>query len=626
MEEQSFTGAEKNKKSNFNLLLIALIAVLILSNAATAYFLYQTVIARGKIAPSENVLPTVSDNISETDVNKTSDAASEGSVTITSSTSPKFEDNTSTTSPSVLKALATGEITIDWSEWPALVDSTALFDYQLTENKLKEYAEKNKYEAADLQIDEFLKKHRVYKAGRVSKGDLADSELFIDTSLPDGPAFHDTIFEIVKHGQSLILLANYSDNPWGVYEKLFNVSKEISIANIEPPEEFNVPSSSYRLIKADNPSFMLMSSYDNPQKMFSYAGYNIYKNNGGCFITSASDSTARYYYFDIAFASPKENKAEYSGVSPNLLDITWNDGTKNDNEYVWQRVGGCGPTGCYNYVDYITSVEQLDPIGETSTGEKIYTLHDKSFKPGKSEKDLFTEMYDLYYPGYDSAANATKEKTPFSDFLADRPIIYWADPFGDFIEFRNAEYLPAVECGKPVIYLYPEQEEDVSVKVFPTGGFRLTEPDYGHGWQVRAKTNGSIFNYADGKTYSYLFWEGKGYWYERPTEGFISPREELKKFFVDKLAALGLIKKEYDEFIDYWVPRMQFYPYYFITFLPAEEFDEIAPLEISPKPDTVIRVFMDYEGLNLPREAVEPVLIAPERRGFTVVEWGGAIR
>ena len=70
---------------------------------------------------------------------------------------------------------------------------------------------------------------------------------------------------------------------------------------------------------------------------------------------------------------------------------------------------------------------------------------------------------------------------------------------------------------------------------------------------------------------------------------------------------------------------MQEKPYYFITFVPQAEFDELAPLAVSPKPDTVIRVFMDYEGLDEHREVEAQKIITPERKGFIVAEWGGVM-
>jgi len=70
---------------------------------------------------------------------------------------------------------------------------------------------------------------------------------------------------------------------------------------------------------------------------------------------------------------------------------------------------------------------------------------------------------------------------------------------------------------------------------------------------------------------------------------------------------------------------MQDRNYYFVTFMPKEDFDVIAPLSVYPEPDTVIRVFMDYEGLDNYMEVEEQNIVIPERIGFTVVEWGGAL-
>lgn len=49
-----------------------------------------------------------------------------------------------------------------------------------------------------------------------------------------------------------------------------------------------------------------------------------------------------------------------------------------------------------------------------------------------------------------------------------------------------------------------------------------------------------------------------------------------------------------------------------------------ASLTINPKPDSILRVFMAFKPL---KEAikVEPQKLEPfERKGFTVVEWGGS--
>jgi hypothetical protein len=103
-------------------------------------------------------------------------------------------------------------------------------------------------------------------------------------------------------------------------------------------------------------------------------------------------------------------------------------------------------------------------------------------------------------------------------------------------------------------------------------------------------------------------------------------KENVTKFLAEKLAQQGLIPTEYDEFIDFWAPKMQDKAYYFITFVPQEEFNLLAPLEVVPQPDTIIRVFMDYKGLDKKINVEPQILETPIREGFVVTEWGGALR
>jgi hypothetical protein len=102
----------------------------------------------------------------------------------------------------------------------------------------------------------------------------------------------------------------------------------------------------------------------------------------------------------------------------------------------------------------------------------------------------------------------------------------------------------------------------------------------------------------------------------------------LDGFFNAKLAKLGLIEKEIADFKEFWIPKMQESqkPYYFVTFLSKHYIDQLAPLSINPKPDTVIRVLMDYRGLDEFQSVPELRIKTPERKGFTAVEWGGMIK
>ena len=53
------------------------------------------------------------------------------------------------------------------------------------------------------------------------------------------------------------------------------------------------------------------------------------------------------------------------------------------------------------------------------------------------------------------------------------------------------------------------------------------------------------------------------------------------------------------------------------------DLDAAAPLSITPKPDTIIRVFFDSKPLKAPETMKEQKLVPAARKGFTVTEWGG---
>lgn len=178
--------------------------------------------------------------------------------------------------------------------------------------------------------------------------------------------------------------------------------------------------------------------------------------------------------------------------------------------------------------------------------------------------------------------------------------------------------------GKPVVYLYPERPTDVSVKVDYRGTFSETIPAYRDGWEVTARPGGVLVDKADGKAYPYLFWEGNAPVDWDFSEGFCVAGADTERFLREKLAHLGLNAGETEEFLDYWLPEMQQNVCNLITFS-TEQYERLAPMEISPAPDSLLRVHMVYRGLDAPRPIREQKLEGGfVRRGFTVVEWGGS--
>ena len=91
----------------------------------------------------------------------------------------------------------------------------------------------------------------------------------------------------------------------------------------------------------------------------------------------------------------------------------------------------------------------------------------------------------------------------------------------------------------------------------------------------------------------------------------------------DKLKLLGLNDKEAQEFIIYWLPKLQKHNYIYLRFQTLNEIEHNIPLDISPKPDTLIRIIMEWKGLNNSMNIKEQQLTPITRSGFTVFEWGG---
>ncbi len=178
---------------------------------------------------------------------------------------------------------------------------------------------------------------------------------------------------------------------------------------------------------------------------------------------------------------------------------------------------------------------------------------------------------------------------------------------------------------KPVIYLYPTHKESVSVELQYGGILTDTYPVYDpniNGWNVIAYPDGHLINRADNRTYSYLFWEGKdAHQYDLST-GFVVKGSDTASFLQIQLAKMGLTPKEYNEMIVYWLPKMQHNRYNLIHFA-GTDYTNLANLTITPKPDSLLRIFMVWKPLQ-ETESIQPQTFPIfERKGFTAVEWGG---
>lgn len=183
--------------------------------------------------------------------------------------------------------------------------------------------------------------------------------------------------------------------------------------------------------------------------------------------------------------------------------------------------------------------------------------------------------------------------------------------------------------SKPLILLYPTSDTRVDVSLSYIPWFSATFPQYNFTkkwWSVLAHSDGTLKDsWTNQDTYG-LFWEWN--WVDASvfdlSKWFIVRGTDIREFLYTKLTAIGLNTKEKSDFIMFWYPKLQNFPYVQITFA-GKDYTDLAKLDIHPKPDSLLRVFIVAkpltESIQIPKQNITPF----ERKWFSVVEWGGTI-
>jgi len=338
------------------------------------------------------------------------------------------------------------------------------------------------------------------------------------------------------------------------------------------------------------------------------------------------DEDGRLLGYDIEIPFFSYGVNEYDGSTnfvSGIPQIVWSDSTLNTKTYLKGKLGGCGYLDTTHVIPEATARElNLVKVGTSNDPRKTPV-----FEPAFYDIEYFKDAFNV----------VTWENTPiegedpkavlrsYKEFV--HPYLYVRDANGRWVEMVSNEIVPPVECGKPVIYLYPTKPTDVTVFLAPEGGFSYTEPVYNKGWRVTAHPDGTLVNKDDGKTYPYLFWEGRGGLYSAPEKTWVIEKSQVESFLNKTLTQMNLNAQETKDFIEFWLPRMQDKPYYRIGFHGTQTMDSLAPLSLSVKPDHVFRILMDYSPLET-RESANPPTVLPKanRNGFSIIEWGGVLR
>ncbi len=331
-----------------------------------------------------------------------------------------------------------------------------------------------------------------------------------------------------------------------------------------------------------------------------------------------------------------------------LTNDKWNGEYKS---YSYYTESATDKTEVVSYDDYVKYVEEVNNIIENTSNSKYVKKIKLDYKDKKSNYvilgyatgyswckiDLidYVEEADKIAIYGDEEINGVMESG--SGFLV---VIPTKMDVGTKVEYRECystgeisniqNYNTSqthISFDKPIIYLYPTEETNVNVKLGNSDLATTLYPKYDmqNGWNVKAIPNGNLVDLSTGRNLYALYYESKAkYDVEVREDGFVVKGEDVAEFLEEKLAILGLNEREAEEFIVYWLPKLEANKYNYIRFETAEEIEANMPLDINPTPDSIIRVVMTFKGLDTPIVVQEQELTTPERTGFTVVEWGGS--
>ncbi|PIW36314.1 MAG: hypothetical protein COW24_05915, partial [Candidatus Kerfeldbacteria bacterium CG15_BIG_FIL_POST_REV_8_21_14_020_45_12] len=324
---------------------------------------------------------------------------------------------------------------------------------------------------------------------------------------------------------------------------------------------------------------------------------------------------AKRYYLKLADSSLETyTTVKNFFADDNSVVADWNSaGASFENKTFFKEFivrEGCGGITADQLIS-ANDAKDLIMVGSTLSEGDLYTIRN-------AENRVLKSAYKTY------AMGRLDEAMTYEEFVSKDPLLVWKSQSGDYVAFLDNSYAPLVECGKPVIYLYPDKTTRIDVHV--GADVTLSEPEYNNGWEVVAKPNG-VLHLAGGQIAPNLYWEGTGYGeYPKITTGRVVAAENIAQELRSDLLAQGLVGREVEDFMEFWLPRMPETPYIRLSWFTTEQMNQLAPLRVVPQPKTVKRVFLDFSGQDSADTNLLPQqLTSFSRDGYTLVEWGGLL-
>ncbi|KAG8721305.1 hypothetical protein FRC11_002943, partial [Ceratobasidium sp. 423] len=180
-------------------------------------------------------------------------------------------------------------------------------------------------------------------------------------------------------------------------------------------------------------------------------------------------------------------------------------------------------------------------------------------------------------------------------------------------------------------------------------------------WTVDTRPDGSLFGRLTNREVAYLFREAHTnpqppisppttpsaelvtFDPARPTihpsNSALLPFDKVTGYIDDALLAMELHTEARTSFITYWLPKLSKHTHIALRFLPQNQYEASAPLQITPAPEITTRVFMLFMGVResdlgawvparVPAQEWSRIVGVDRAKAkdaslFRVLEWGG---
>ena len=181
---------------------------------------------------------------------------------------------------------------------------------------------------------------------------------------------------------------------------------------------------------------------------------------------------------------------------------------------------------------------------------------------------------------------------------------------------------------KPNIYIYSQEEREVTVSFDQPELLTVTIPEYQGDWKVTADAEGRLTD-ASGETYDFLFYESvsEAFYFETE-EGWRIPAEEREERLEQILTGLGFQGREITDFTEFWTEKLDPDTDYLMYPQGTERVDLAMPVTITEEPECLERiwfVFTEDDGRSVEEPAGYELTRGGEGCRYYVLEWGGLV-